>query len=184
MVSSPHNDTMRALSAVLLAIASQISPAQLARTPQRLPVAGPEWPSDTSWRHIGPGSFGGRIDDIEAVAATRDHLRRAASGGVFRSVNNGVDVGCRVRPLREHALRSATSRSRRAIRTSSGSGRARPNNRQSSIVGRRRLPVARRRRRRGSTWACARRSTSAASSCTRTNPEHRLRRRPRTSLGP
>src|SRR5688500_10981089 len=25
------------------------------------------WPNDSSWRHIGPAAFGGRVDDIEAV---------------------------------------------------------------------------------------------------------------------
>ena len=49
------------------------------------------WPDGTSWRHLGPAAFGGRIDDIEAVADDpRIIFVAAASGGVFRSVNNGV----------------------------------------------------------------------------------------------
>ena len=51
----------------------------------------PTWPDSTSWRHLGPAAFGGRIDDIEAVADDpRIIFVGAASGGVFRSVNNGV----------------------------------------------------------------------------------------------
>jgi photosystem II stability/assembly factor-like uncharacterized protein len=51
----------------------------------------PGWPDSTSWRHLGPAAFGGRIDDIEAVADDpRIIFVGAASGGVFRSVNNGV----------------------------------------------------------------------------------------------
>lgn len=81
---------MRAPSVVLLAIASQTSLAQVARTPQRLPVAQP-WPSDTSWRHLGPAAFGGRVDDIEAVPGDpRIIFVASASGGVFRSKNNGT----------------------------------------------------------------------------------------------
>ena len=44
-----------------------------------------------SWRHIGPASFGGRIDDIEAVPGRPSTIFvGTASGGVFKSVNNGV----------------------------------------------------------------------------------------------
>src|SRR4029453_8247583 len=43
------------------------------------------------WRHIGPASFGGRIDDIEAVATNPSIIFvGTASGGVFKTVNNGV----------------------------------------------------------------------------------------------
>jgi photosystem II stability/assembly factor-like uncharacterized protein len=53
--------------------------------------AQPSWPDSTSWRHLGPAAFGGRIDDIEAVADDpRIIFVGTASGGVFRSVNNGV----------------------------------------------------------------------------------------------
>jgi photosystem II stability/assembly factor-like uncharacterized protein len=49
------------------------------------------WPDSTSWRHLGPAAFGGRIDDIEAVADDpRIIFIGSASGGVFRSTNNGV----------------------------------------------------------------------------------------------
>jgi photosystem II stability/assembly factor-like uncharacterized protein len=55
-----------------------------------VPVAQP-WPSDTSWRHIGPAAFGGRVDDIEAVASDpRTIFVGSAAGGVFRSRNNGT----------------------------------------------------------------------------------------------
>ena len=61
---------------------------------QRAPGVSPPaatWPDSTSWRHLGPAAFGGRIDDIEAVADDpRIIFVGAASGGVFRSVNNGV----------------------------------------------------------------------------------------------
>src|SRR5207249_225080 len=44
-----------------------------------------------AWRHIGPASFGGRIDDIEAVPGKPSTIFvGTASGGVFKSVNNGV----------------------------------------------------------------------------------------------
>jgi photosystem II stability/assembly factor-like uncharacterized protein len=56
----------------------------------RTAVAVP-WPNNTSWRHIGPASFGGRVDDIEAVPGTpRIIFVASASGGVFRSTNNGT----------------------------------------------------------------------------------------------
>ncbi len=43
------------------------------------------------WRQIGPASFGGRIDDIEAVAGDPKIIFiGAASGGIFKSVNNGL----------------------------------------------------------------------------------------------
>jgi photosystem II stability/assembly factor-like uncharacterized protein len=55
-----------------------------------IPVAQP-WPSDTSWRHLGPAAFGGRVDDIEAVASDpRTIFVGSAGGGVFRSRNNGT----------------------------------------------------------------------------------------------
>ena len=48
------------------------------------------WP-DSAWRQIGPASFGGRVDDIEASPADpRIIFVGSASGGVFRSRNNGV----------------------------------------------------------------------------------------------
>jgi photosystem II stability/assembly factor-like uncharacterized protein len=44
-----------------------------------------------TWRHIGPASFGGRIDDVEAVPGNPSTMFvGTASGGVFKSVNNGV----------------------------------------------------------------------------------------------
>ena len=44
-----------------------------------------------TWRHIGPSSYGGRIDDIEAVADNPSIMFVAtASGGIFKTVNAGV----------------------------------------------------------------------------------------------
>jgi len=55
-----------------------------------IPSAQP-WPNNTSWRHIGPAAFGGRVDDIEAVPGDpRIIFVASASGGVFRSTNNGT----------------------------------------------------------------------------------------------
>src|SRR5690348_8716875 len=57
------------------------------------------WP-DSAWRAIGPASFGGRVDDIEAVADDpRIIFVGTASGGVFRSLNNGVTW----KPVFDHA---------------------------------------------------------------------------------
>ena len=48
------------------------------------------WP-ESAWRAIGPASFGGRVDDIEAVAGDpRIIFVGTASGGVFRTFNNGT----------------------------------------------------------------------------------------------
>jgi photosystem II stability/assembly factor-like uncharacterized protein len=48
------------------------------------------WP-DSAWRQIGPAAFGGRVHAIDAVADDpRIIFVGAASGGVFRSRNNGV----------------------------------------------------------------------------------------------
>ncbi len=46
---------------------------------------------EIEWRSIGPAAFGGRIDDVEAVRGDPDVIFvAAASGGIFRSTNNGV----------------------------------------------------------------------------------------------
>ena len=43
------------------------------------------------WRHIGPASFGGRIDDVEALPGNPSVIFvGAASGGIFRSRDHGV----------------------------------------------------------------------------------------------
>ena len=43
------------------------------------------------WRSIGPASFGGRIDDIEAVPGKPGTIFvGTAGGGVFRTTNNGT----------------------------------------------------------------------------------------------
>jgi photosystem II stability/assembly factor-like uncharacterized protein len=83
------------------AVAAALLAAPATTAAQRTRAAGAEpapprvatlsWPDSTSWRHLGPAAFGGRIDDIEAVADDpRIIFIGAASGGVFRSVNNGV----------------------------------------------------------------------------------------------
>src|SRR5215207_2296993 len=74
----------RLASSAVIATLSIIAPSR--SSAQRL-----TWPDSTSWRHLGPAAFGGRIDDVEAVADDpRIIFVGAASGGVFRSVNNGV----------------------------------------------------------------------------------------------
>ncbi len=85
-----------ATAAVLYLALSHAAFAQRAgrtNAPLREPpvaVAQP-WPNDSSWRHIGPAAFGGRVDDIEAVASDpRIIFVASAAGGVFRSKNNGT----------------------------------------------------------------------------------------------
>ncbi len=60
--------------------------------PAQQPAAGPpQWPTALAARQIGPAAFGGRIDDIEAVPGDpRIIFVGTASGGIFRSRNNGV----------------------------------------------------------------------------------------------
>ena len=51
----------------------------------------PDLLKNLKWRQIGPSSFGGRIDDIEAVPDHPDIIFiGTASGGIFKSTNNGV----------------------------------------------------------------------------------------------
>jgi photosystem II stability/assembly factor-like uncharacterized protein len=72
----------------LAAQRSRTAPQQAAPTHGAAPSH--TWP-DSAWRAIGPASFGGRIDDIEAVADDpRIIFVGTASGGVFRTLNNGV----------------------------------------------------------------------------------------------
>ena len=64
------------------------------------------WPDSTSWRHLGPAAFGGRIDDIEAVAERpAHHLRRRRVRRRVSQRQQRRHVGAGARPLREHALR-------------------------------------------------------------------------------
>ena len=54
-------------------------------------VAGAQDLSTLPWRHIGPASFGGRIDDVEAIAGRPTTIFvGTAGGGIFRSTNNGT----------------------------------------------------------------------------------------------
>ncbi len=56
----------------------------------RIPVAR-AWPDSSSWRHIGPAAFGGRVDDVEVVVNDpRIIFVATASGGIFRSTNSGT----------------------------------------------------------------------------------------------
>lgn len=74
-----------ALASLLAAVVAQPSQLQTQQAAGEAP-----WP-DTAWRQIGPASIGGRVSDIEAVADDpRIIFVGAASGGVFRSLNNGV----------------------------------------------------------------------------------------------
>ena len=79
----PHriSITRRALRTVIGALATVAA----ART------AGAQDLSTLPWRHIGPASFGGRIDDIEAVPGKSSTVFvGTAGGGVFRTTNNGT----------------------------------------------------------------------------------------------
>src|SRR5262245_10092431 len=68
----------------LVWLASAVGRAQSA-------AVGPLSLEHIAWRQIGPASFGGRIDDVEAVPGNPSIIFVAtASGGVFKSVNNGV----------------------------------------------------------------------------------------------
>jgi photosystem II stability/assembly factor-like uncharacterized protein len=71
-----------ALTATLLIVAG----------PSAAPNDRPASPLDgLEWRHIGPAAFGGRIDDVEAVASNpKIVFVGAASGGIFKSVNGGT----------------------------------------------------------------------------------------------
>src|SRR5437762_4383484 len=83
-------------AAVAVLVLSQASSAQrgarpVARLPEPQVAVAQPWPNDTSWRHIGPAAFGGRVDDIEAVSSDpRIIFVATASGGIFRSTNNGT----------------------------------------------------------------------------------------------
>src|SRR2546423_1431235 len=70
------------ISAIVVAVLS--TPALLSAQRQV------NWP-DSAWRAIGPASFGGRVDDIEAVPDDPHTIYvGTASGGVFRTFNNGT----------------------------------------------------------------------------------------------
>ncbi len=87
------------------------------------------------WRHIGPSSFGGRIDDIEAIPGRPSTIFvGTAGGGVFRTTNNGTTWA----PVFDRDGRS-TSIGDIAIAPSDPGivwvGTGEPNNRQSSTWG-------------------------------------------------
>lgn len=91
--------------------------------------------STLPWRHIGPSSFGGRIDDIEAVPNRPGTIFvGTAGGGVFRSTNNGTTWA----PVFDRDGRT-TSIGDIAIAPSDPGivwvGTGEPNNRQSSTWG-------------------------------------------------
>jgi photosystem II stability/assembly factor-like uncharacterized protein len=71
----------------LLSVICLAAPAGHAQSPTASTLA----LGHVAWRHIGPASFGGRIDDIEAVPGNPSIIFvGTASGGVFKTVNNGV----------------------------------------------------------------------------------------------
>lgn len=87
------------------------------------------------WRHIGPASFGGRIDDIEAVPGKPSTIFvGTAGGGIFRTRNNGTTWT----PVFDRDGRT-TSIGDLAIAPSDPdvvwAGTGEPNNRQSSTWG-------------------------------------------------
>ncbi|MEP6492464.1 MAG: hypothetical protein ABJF01_07295 [bacterium] len=82
-----------AVLAVLLGTGhASLARSQRSSAPATPPLAVAQpWPNNGSWRHIGPAAFGGRVDDIEAVPGDpRIIFVASASGGVFRSTNNGT----------------------------------------------------------------------------------------------
>jgi photosystem II stability/assembly factor-like uncharacterized protein len=122
-----------ALCAVCSSSAFAQQPARPLPEPTRA-VARP-WPDSTSWRHIGPAAFGGRVDDIEAVVDDpRIIFVASASGGLFRSTNNGTTWTAVSDPF--FATMSvgdiAIARSNPSI---VWAGMGEPNNRQSSTWG-------------------------------------------------
>ena len=119
-----------------LALTILIAVGTAAQTRSNAPAA-PALPSldGLKWRHIGPAAFGGRIDDVEAVPTNPWIIFvGAASGGVFKSTNNGVTW----RPVLDDAA-GMQSVGDIAIAPSDPNivwvGTGEPNNRQSSSWG-------------------------------------------------
>ena len=74
-----------------LIILSGIAWGGTGRAQAPAPADSPLAAANLAWRQIGPASYGGRIDDIEAVASDPHVIFVAtASGGLFKTVNNGV----------------------------------------------------------------------------------------------
>src|SRR5882672_6028939 len=124
-------DLRRAVAAVTMCVGAAVAGGRAQVKPSDQPLALQQIP----WRHIGPASFGGRIDDIEAVPANPSTIFvGTASGGVFKSVNNGVTW----RPVFDRDG-SALSIGDIAIAPSDPNivwvGTGEPNNRQSSSWG-------------------------------------------------
>src|SRR2546425_5710076 len=124
-------DLRRAIAVVTMFVGAAVAGGRAQVKPSDQPLALQQIP----WRHIGPASFGGRIDDIEAVPANPSTIFvGTASGGVFKSVNNGVTW----RPVFDRDG-SALSIGDIAIAPSDPNivwvGTGEPNNRQSSSWG-------------------------------------------------
>jgi photosystem II stability/assembly factor-like uncharacterized protein len=124
-------DLRRAVAAVTMCVGAAVAGGRAQVKPSDQPLALQQIP----WRHIGPAAFGGRIDDIEAVPANPSTIFvGTASGGVFKSVNNGVTW----RPVFDRDG-SALSIGDIAIAPSDPNivwvGTGEPNNRQSSSWG-------------------------------------------------
>lgn len=80
MVSRHHRRV-----ALLGTLIAALSVAAGARQERMAPL------DDLPWRHIGPAAFGGRIDDVEAVAGRPQVIYvGTASGGIFKSTNSGT----------------------------------------------------------------------------------------------
>ena len=84
-----HHCRSLALAALVLFVTL---PGVTARAQAPAPPAAPALAlPNVPWRQIGPASYGGRIDDIEAVVTQPQIIFVAtASGGLFKTVNNGV----------------------------------------------------------------------------------------------
>lgn len=87
------------------------------------------------WREIGPSSFGGRIDDIEAVPGRPSTIFvGTAGGGIFRSLNNGTTWS----PVFDRDGKSSSIGDIAIAPSDPGivwAGTGEPNSRQSSTVG-------------------------------------------------
>src|SRR5436305_3406378 len=83
--------TRRALFGPAIVALSLGSFTPIGRAEAPTPAPNPLALEHVSWRHVGPAAFGGRIDDVEAVASNPSIIYvGTAAGGVFKTVNNGV----------------------------------------------------------------------------------------------
>jgi photosystem II stability/assembly factor-like uncharacterized protein len=128
----PRAHRLAAAGAVTTLGATLVATLAAALGPQRLAA---QDLATLPWRHIGPASFGGRIDDIEAVPGKPSTIFvGTAGGGIFRTRNNGTTWT----PVFDRDGRT-TSIGDLAIAPSDPdivwAGTGEPNNRQSSTWG-------------------------------------------------